>query len=350
MDDDDYDQALKRAAPETDGIRTLFTKLGLTPNGWAANPWPLADDLHPTVWIVQHSREMLKQVPSEQPLFLTASLFAPHPPLFPPKRYFDYYLKQKLPAPARGDWVDWKSLSPKGNKAGDRVLLQGETLCSCQAGYFGLIEQLDDQIQPLMTEFKERSKKAGRPWVIVFITDHGEMLGDHGYYRKCEPYEGSANIPYIIAGSPELGFKAGLRSYQTVSLEDIMPTLLDLAGAKVPQPMDGTSLVPTLRGNTNTIREWLHLEHAPCYNKPQSFHALTDSHFKYIWRPLDGSEQLFNLDNDPHEEHNLAATDQRETELWRSRLIKLLADRPEGFSDGTRLIAGRPYPPLQARR
>ena len=96
-----------------------------------------------------------------------------------------------------------------------------------------------------------------------------------------------------------------------------MPTLLELAGAKIPQPMDGVSLVPTLRGQKQTIREFLHIEHAPCYNKPQSFQALTDGHFKYIWRPLDGAEQLFDLDKDPHEEHNLATADADKTEQWR---------------------------------
>src|SRR5262249_19343104 len=144
-------------------------------------------------------------------LFLTTSFFAPHPPLFPPKRYFDYYMKKKLPSPAHGGWVDWSKLTPEGNKQGDRVLLEGEALQRCQAGYFGQIEQLDDQIVPLVKEFKQRSKKAGHSWIIVFTSDHGEMLGDNGYYRKCEPYEGSDNIPFIITGSAELGFKAGLR-------------------------------------------------------------------------------------------------------------------------------------------
>jgi len=46
----------------------------------------------------------------------------------------------------------------------------------------------------------------GRPWIVIVTSDHGEMLGDHGYFRKCEPYEGSANIPMIIAGSEELVF------------------------------------------------------------------------------------------------------------------------------------------------
>ncbi len=270
--------------------------------------------------------------------------------MFPPKKYFDYYYNAKLSAPAYGDWVDWTSLSPKGDSQGHRVLLEGDALRAAQSGYFGLIEQLDHEIVPLMQDFKARSEKAHRPWVIVFTTDHGEMLGDNGFFRKCEPYEGSANIPFIVAGSAELGFKKALRDdHQLVCLEDIMPTMLALAGIKCPEPMDGLDLTPILHGDSKPLRSWLHLEHADCYSKAQAFHALTDGHYKYIWRPLDGSEQLFDLEKDPREEHDLAKDSNRkpEVEKWRAQLVELLASRPEGFSDGKKLIAGRPYPPIQ---
>ena len=229
------------------------------------------------------------------------------------------------------------------NRQSDRVRLEGEALRQTQAGYFGLIDHIDEQIGPLVADFKARSEKAGRPWVIVVSTDHGEMLGDHGYFRKCEPYEGSANIPLIVAASPSLGFKPGTRSLRPVCLEDIMPTLLDLCGIERPAGLDGVSLVPVLRGEDPPLRAWLHFEHSPCYSQEQAFQALTDGRFKYIWRPTDGSEQLFDLQGDPREEHNLAADPaQRETlEAWRARMVQRLAGRPEGFSDGTRLIAGR---------
>jgi arylsulfatase len=351
VSDDVYDKFLRQAAPESGGIRAVVDRLGLTPNGWQAAPWPLADELHPTAWIVAQSRQELKEVPADRPLFLTTSFFAPHPPLFPPKKYFDFYKAQKLPTPAHDDWVDWQALTREGDKQGHRVLLDGETLQKTEAGYFGLIQQLDDQTAPLVAEFKERSRKAKRPWVIVFTADHGEMLGDHGYFRKCEPFEGAANIPFLVVGSKELGFKTGLRSFQPVCLEDIMPTLLALAGSSCPKPMDGVNLVPVLRGETQVVRDCLHTEHAPCYSQQQAFQALTDGHYKYIWRPLDGVEHLFDLTKDPHEEHDLAkvAGEQALLEQWRARMIKELAGRPEGFTDGTKLIPGRPYPALQAR-
>lgn len=348
---DDYDEFLKRAAPDSGGIRSLVAALGLSNNGWEARPWPLADDLHPTAWIVRQARQALAEAPRHQALFLTASFYAPHPPLFPPKEYFDRYAQTNLPAPARGSWVDWEKVPPpKRLSAAHRVWLEGNTLQAAQAGYFGLITHLDAQIGPLIEEFKAHSQSRRRPWIIIVISDHGELLGDHGFFRKCEPYEGSANVPFLVAGSPELRFLAGLRSHQPVCLEDVMPTLLDLAGLTIPEPMDGISLVPTLRGAKTGIRDWLHLEHAPCYGRDQAFHALTDGHFKFIWRPTDGSEQLFNLDADGREEQDLSKSGDHRGILdqWRARLVQRLAGRPEGFSDGTRLIAGRPYPPLQA--
>jgi arylsulfatase A-like enzyme len=130
-------------------------------------------------------------------------------------------------------------------------LLKGKALQAAQAGYFGLIEQLDHEVAPLIEDFKARSQKAGRPWLVWVIADHGEMLGDHGYFRKCEPFEGSANIPFLVAGSPDLGFRNGLRSCQPVCLEDVMPTVLELAGVPRPDVLDGVSLVPVLRGQPN---------------------------------------------------------------------------------------------------
>lgn len=350
--DDDYDRFLKQAAPAAGGIRELVAKLELSYNGWEARPWPLADDLHPTAWIVAQARTVLAAAPPGPPLFLTASFYAPHPPLFPPQKHFDFYRHNALPPAASGDWVEAENLpAPRKLSAMHRVRLPGETLCTAQAGYFGLITHLDEQMAPLVDAFKRRSQQAGRPWVIIVTSDHGELLGDHGYFRKCEPYEGSANIPFVIAGSPELRFQAGLRSRQPVALEDVMPTLLTLAGAPIPSPMDGVNLVPVLRGTTERTRDWLHLEHAPCYSQDQAFHALTDGHFKYIWRPTDGSEQLFDLEADLREEHDLSAIalHRATLETWRTRLAQRLAGRPEGFSDGTRLIRGRPYPPLHAR-
>lgn len=349
--DDDYDRELKRVAPESGGIRHVIETLGVDTNRWPAKPWSLREELHPTNWIVRRSREIIGQAPPEKPLFLTSSFYAPHPPLFPPARFFDKFYNAKLPPTAMGDWVDRAALKPEGDRTGARILLTGDTLRRAQAGYFGLIEHLDEQLAALVADFKARSEKAGRGWVIFVTSDHGEMLGDHGYFRKCEPYEGAGNIPFLIAASPGLGLLRGARSMRPVGLEDVMPTLLDLAAVNRPASVDGQSLVPALHDAQASIREWLHYEHAPIYSEEQGFQALTDGRFKYIWRPKTGREQLFDLNADPHEEHDLAleSTHGADIERWRAVLIRRLAGRPEGFSDGTKLIAGRPYPRIQAK-
>jgi arylsulfatase len=352
IDDDQYDRDLRAAAPESGGVRAVVQRLGLSFNGWEAKAWPLADDLHPTAWVVQQATKLLGEASARQPLFLTASFYAPHSPLFPTRAFFEPCLAAELPKPAHGSWVDWQSLSPKGDAQQHRVRLEGVTLRNAQAGYFAMIRQIDSAIGPLLEAFRKRSREAGRPWLVVVISDHGEMLGDHGYYRKCEPYEGSANIPFLIAGSDELGFVAGLRSSQPVCLEDLMPTLLELAGATTPGGLDGISLTGVLRGKTEHVRDWLHCEHADCYSREQAFQSLTDGHWKFIWRPLDGSEQLFDLDQDPHEEHDLAREEASHPTLlrWRRLLVDRLRDRPEGFSDGEKLMPGRPYPALPRQR
>lgn len=349
VNDDEYDKFLRSNAPESGGITQLVEKrLGISFNTSSAQPWPLAEHLHPTVWVAAQTRRVTAESSPDQPLFLTASFYAPHPPLFPPSRFFDAIRARKLPEPAHGKWVDWSALSPTGNKVGNRIRLEGEALRAVQAGYFGLVEQIDEEVAKLVADFKARSARLGRPWLIVFTSDHGEMLGDHGYFRKCEPYEGSANIPLIITGSPELGLKAGLHNNQPVCLEDIMPTLLQFAGLARPPGIDGIDLTPVLRGKEAVVRPWLHTEHAPSYSQEQAFHALTDGRFKYIWRPHDGSEQLFDLQTDPKEEQDQALNPAGRAlvEAWRARLILRLAQRPEGFSDGRQLIAGRPYPRL----
>ncbi len=349
VENDAYHKFLQKALPEVKGLRAYVNEMGLTYNHWQAKPWWLENNLHPTEWTVARSRDVVREAEASQPLFLTTSFYAPHPPLFPPKKYFEpLYASKDLPAPAHGDWVDWPALRPEGDKPGHRVLLEGETLRNAQAGYYGLIEHLDSQIALLIRDFQARSVRAKRPWMIVFSTDHGEMMGDHGYFRKCEPFEGSANIPFIIAASPELGFKPGLRSMRPVCLADIMPTLLATAGVDTPKYVDGVDLTPALRGHETRIREWLHFEHAPCYSEAQAYHALTDGHHKYIWRPANGREHLFDLKEDPREERDLTQVSSQGATLqeWRARLVKRLAGRPEGFVADGMLRPGRPYRPL----
>ncbi|MCE5327048.1 MAG: sulfatase-like hydrolase/transferase [Planctomycetaceae bacterium] len=341
VDDDDLAIAIEQGAPGAGGLAAA----GMSYNGWTARPFHLDERLHPTTWVARKTRDYLAAYDGDSPLFLTSSFYAPHPPLIPPAFYMERYLRMPLPPAAIGDWA-----SPPPNDGlgagidSHYVNLAGEALRSAQAGYFGLINHIDDQIYWLMQDFMGKSHAAARPWVIIFTSDHGELLGDHHMFRKCEPYEGSAAVPMLICGSSKLSLARGAVCDQPVCLEDLMPTVLELAGLDCPVGIDGRSLVGVLRGRPNArVRDVLHGEHAPCYSARQAFHMLTDGRCKYIWRPQDGSEQLFDLQTDPRELHDLSSDRSPALAQWRTRMIETLSSRPEGFVQDGNLVAGRPY-------
>ena len=344
FDSGSYAEALEHKFPGEGGVAGH----GISANGWSARSWQFPDTWHPTTWGANRAGEKMKEAPVKYPHFITASFVAPHPPFIPPACYYERYLQSDLPPRAIGDWAVLPANDLLCPVDCNRINLQGDALRQAQAGYFGLIAHLDDQVHRMVFDFKRQCRQRGRPWVILFMADHGEMLGDHYLFRKCEPYDASARVPFLIQGSPEMGFVEGGRYDQPVCLEDIGPTLIELAGGEPMENVDGPSLVPILRGESQPVREVLHGEHSPCYDDEQAFHLLTDGRMKYIWRPHSGDEQLFDLTNDPQECTNFAAQAEHSAEVthWRDRLIAQLKDRPEGFSDGEKLIAGRPYPDL----
>jgi arylsulfatase A-like enzyme len=182
---------------------------------------------------------------------------------------------------------------------------------------------------------------------FCFVADHGELLGDHHMFRKYFPYEGSARVPLILKGPDDSGIRRGAVCESLVELRDVMPTLLGCAGLPVPESVEGRSLLPIARGEGAQVRDTLHGEH-PILG--QSVHWVTDGHEKYIWFSGTGQEQLFNLDEDPQELHDLArrAASADRVAGWRRRLIQELAGREEGFTDGESLITGRPPVPVLA--
>jgi arylsulfatase A-like enzyme len=174
----------------------------------------------------------------------------------------------------------------------------------------------------------------------MMTADHGEMLGDHHLWRKSYGYEGSARVPFLCRFGPLTDIEKGQAHQHAVGLQDVMPTMLDAAELSIPDSVEGRSILPILRGETDQWRDTFHGEHADCYDPKESMHFLTDGKRKYIWFPLTGKEQFFDLEADPEERNDLSDHPGRENELvaWRERLIERLARRDDGFSDGKQLI------------
>lgn len=334
----DYEEYLRDRAPDGGG----YYDSGVMHNDWTARSWHLPEHLHQTHWTVNEALRFLRRRDPARPWFLTVSFLAPHPPLIPPDFYFQRYLRVQLPGPLIGDWAeksDYPGVAPRVDSA--QVNLTGEALRSCRAGYYGLINHVDDEIRRLLstiTGFDARNT------LVVFTSDHGEMLGDHYFFGKQLPYEGAARIPFIIR-MPESWVNAarGMVSDLPVCLEDLMPTLLDAAGVAIPSNLDGRSLLPVLCGQKPaTWRDALHLEIG---GAATSFHALTDGREKYIWFSQTGREQFFDLQSDPQELHDLITVPayRQRVAHWQHKLRVRLAERPECFVQDGKLIPGRPH-------
>lgn len=117
-----------------------------------------------------------------------------------------------------------------------------------------------------------------------------------------------------------------------------MPTLLEAAGVPVPDSVTGQSVFQAIRGEV--WRKYIHGEHSPCYSPENAMQYLTDAREKYIYFPRTGEEQFFDLTKDRQELHDLAKNPayQQQVALWRQRLIEVLGERGDGFSDGERLL------------
>lgn len=206
----------------------------------------------------------------------------------------------------------------------------------------GSITHLDHQIGRFLQALHDENVLNNT--VILFTSDHGDMMGDHDWFRKSLPYEGSASIPFIIydPGNNLPGLKTGTTVNSIVELRDIMPTLLDAAGIEIPDTIDGKSVLPLAMGQEAEWREYLHGEHT--FGTASNQYIVTERD-KYIWYSQTGQEQYFDLEKDPQELHD--AIDDAEyrdrIEYLRRILVNELKDREEGYSDGTRLIAGRPF-------
>lgn len=339
---DDYLPWLQRElGPDVD-----YFDNGVNCNSVVARPWDKPEYTHPTNWVVSEAMSFLKQRDITQPFFLYLGFHRPHPPYDPPQWAFDQYMREELPEAVVGDWEEMLEPYRSDHDSESAVAVYPERIRKrAQAGYYGHMTHIDHQLNRLL-EVMQESGVLENTW-ICFVSDHGELMGDHHCYRKSLPYEGSARVPLIIAPPRDRDLPTGQCSDALVELRDIMPTLLDCAGLEVPEGLDGRSLLPALSGEPGAEHGTIHGEHIAL---GQSVQWMTDGHEKYIWWSGDGREQLFDLDADPDELSDLALEDNTEEALgyWRKLLIEELAGREDGFSDGETLIVGqKPMPTLR---
>ena len=337
---DDYFHWLRQEL----GADADVTDTGIDCNSWVARPWTHEEKYHPTNWVTDRCLDFLRRRDPDQPFFLMASYLRPHPPLDAPQYYFDLYKDKDLRKPFVGSWETDQFLKRDGrifdSKTGP---IDPELIRQAQIGYYACITHLDHQIGRLIMALIEQ--EVYDDTVILFTADHGEELCDHHMFRKSRPYEGSCRVPFFLTAGKNTGLHITPAStcHSVVELRDVMPTLLSLAGAPIPDTVDGYDLLPLARDPEGTVRPWLHGEHS--YGEFSNHWIVTETD-KYIGFPVPGQEQYFDLADDPHElTDRIGDPEVRERVAYlRSCLIQSLTGRPEGFTDGEKLIPGRPYP------
>lgn len=245
----------------------------------------------------------IREQPKEKPLCLVVSFHSPHPPLDAPGEFATMYRPEELTLPAN---------VPETFRREGRVIDRAETR-RMLANYLGKMALVDQCVGRLADAM--RSRGTWDDALVIFTADHGEMMGAHGYLTKGRFYEESARVPLVIRWPGRV--KQG-RTKALAQMMDVYPTLVEAIGGKLTPQRFATSLLPVATGRAASVRD---LAVSEIGSKVPLRIMARDARFKY-WAD-ETSEFLFDLENDPLERNDLAASPGHREILERMR-AKLL--------------------------
>lgn len=294
------------------------------------DPAGVPAELHQTTWCAEKTIEFMRQ-PRSGPWLASVNIYDPHPPFNPPASYRALFDPSEMPQPLFrpsdlaqqqalsridfqsqvGEPHDLDIKSPVLPLSPDKEIQPGavEAARDAQtliAAYYAMIKLIDDQVGRILDALEETGQADNT--VVIYTSDHGEMLGDHGLIQKgCRFYEGLVRVPLIWRGPGRLG--AGLRSDALVELIDIAPTLLELAELPIPPRMLGRSLLPILSGATapHRHRDFVRCEYYDALAQPDGSFATMyrDERYKLVVYHGHQLGELYDLAEDPGEFNNL---------------------------------------------
>ncbi|MGC9452882.1 MAG: sulfatase-like hydrolase/transferase [Oceanipulchritudo sp.] len=241
-----------------------------------------------------------------RPILLKISLQQPHYPFICTREKFDDYIGRVRPYPERQHIVehffakDWTHNPP----------VSEEQKLKAIAAYYGMVEEVDAQFGQILGALAAAGQDLD-DWIIVYTSDHGDMLGEFNTWWKLKFYEGSVKVPLFIRAPKRF---EGRRLRENVSLCDLYATLCEFAGAEVAPGRDSRSLVPLLTGDASSWPDTAvsaYADHVMVKQGPWKYWALAPD-----------TEVLFNLDEDPHEEHDLAGDPKHNKQLRALRALR----------------------------
>jgi arylsulfatase A-like enzyme len=265
---------------------------------------------------------------NDTPFFLWVATHQPHVPLLPESQWLDLYAgtsfslppnfmetpppgsiyNQGLPGEAFYRDSTYTRNYQGGSAGPPRT---AEAMQIFMRGYYAVLSRLDAQIGTLVEQLKASGHYGNT--VIIFLSDNGYMLGNHGLGNKITMHEESVRVPMFIHGSAVRA--AGTRSDTLVSSLDVMPTVLELAGIPKPTHLAGHSLLPVLEDPAAAVRDYVASECVGVGGKPGEGHRMVSTtRWKYV---LTGQndEYLFDLQADPYELSNAIGRPETDTVL-----------------------------------
>lgn len=293
-------------------------------------------ELHQTTWCFDRAIDFIKEK-RQAPWLMSINVFAPHHPFDPPKEYFDRYDPDKLRDPdyKAGELADKPIFQRVDHDGAYGGMLLGFSKMTPRerrevtAAYYAMIEQIDDNVGRILQMLDDTGQRENT--IVIFMSDHGELLGDHGMYLKGpHMYDCSIRVPLIISWPGR--FKAGLKSDALVELVDLVPTLLTALDMPIPVRVQGRSLYDICTGTADPHKhkDYIYAE----YYIGQPFHrALKDQPLLTTVRTRTskltsyaGMEigELYDLEADPGEHDNLWESPERGD--LKMRMLKLCFD------------------------
>jgi arylsulfatase A-like enzyme len=285
-------------------------------------PKPKRMELEPSqtydAWVTDIAIDYLDKRPMDQPFFLVCGYFGPHPPFHIPEPYFSMYdPADAIMPPNFGPQPD----EPRSNGTSFyRQLFEDhgnnwEAWRESVATYWGYCTMMDDYVGRILTTLEDQEILDDT--LVIFCSDHGEMMGGHGLWHKMMAYEEALRVPLLMRLPGTID--PGIRNTANVSLIDLPATILSLVGEDIPAQYFGRDLSPTFNGGVDLQDDGYRFsEHKPLgeWHRTVEWRMVTDNHYKYVWNHGD-IDELFDLERDPYEMDNLIDDAQVQDELLR---------------------------------
>lgn len=315
---------------------------GMNNNDYIHRAWHLPEECHVTNWTTREMVRFIKRRDPTRPALWYLSYCHPHPPLAPLAAYLDLYRDIEIDQPYCGDWArDVDSLpAPLRDYRMNWAPMNEAQIRGARRAFYALCTHIDHQLRVVWGTLREEGLADNT--IVLFTADHGDLLGNHGLWQKRWFYENSARIPMLlmgVAGDERVGHHRV--DDRLVGQQDVMPTLLDLAGIPVPEHVEGLSMVGEAR------RDHLYGEVSEGLRATR---MVRDQRYKLIYYPAGNALQLFDMAEDPQELHDvseaLAAADARER-LTALLISELYGSDREWVQNGR--LVGTPAPPVGPR-